>query len=106
MADIRDPEIALQIHGFCGVLNDELMRFQLGMMIDTMYVEVREDEAYLEWIFDNFRFGFSFHHDVGESYWFLVERDPTESSRRYKGDFKAGFVEPVRYVLDYIRDHA
>lgn len=104
--DIKDVEIRMQVSGFCSALSGGLMELQPGIDVSPMYVEIQDDEAYLEWIFDNFRFGFSFHHNISESYWFLVAKDSRESSRRFRGDFNAGFVEPVKYVLDYIRGNA
>ncbi len=104
--DIQDVEIGMQVRGFCSALSAGLVKLQPGIDVSPMYVEIQDDEAYLEWIFDNFRFGFSFHHNGTDSYWFLVARDSRESSRRFRGDFNAGFARPVKYVLDYVRSNA
>ena len=106
IGDVADTEIRMQVRGFCSALSAELVGFQPGIAIEPMFVDVRDDETYLEWMFDNFRFGFSFRHDIADSYWFLVAKDPREGSRRFRGDFKAGFIQPVRYALDYIRCNA
>lgn len=103
---IRDIEIRMQVCGFCSTLSTGLTRLQPGLDLSPMYTELLEDEAYFEWIFDNFRFGFSFRHDSADSYWFLVAKDPRETSRRFRGDFNAGFLPPVEYVLEYIRSNA
>lgn len=106
VVDIHDETIRTQVCDFCNALDSELTEFRSEVDSGSVYVDVREDEAYFEWIFDDFRFGFSFHHDMLDSYWFLVAKDRAESSIRFKGDFNAGFAGPIRYVLDYIRDNA
>lgn len=104
--DIHDSEIRMQVRRFCSILSAGLLRFQPGIRLDPMYVDIGDDEAYFEWIFDNFRFGFSFHHDLRESYWFQVSLDSNGNSSRFRGDFNAGFVPAVRFALDYIGRNA
>lgn len=103
---IADTDIRNQVSGFCSTLSHGLMGLQPGIDVDPMYSEILDDEAYFEWIFDNFRFGFSFLHEPADSYWFLVARDPTEGSTRFEGDFKAGYLPAVMYALSYIGSNA
>ena len=106
LPSIVDPDIRSQVSGFCSTLSHGLVGFQPGIDVSAMYSEILEDEAYFEWIFDNFRFGFSFAHDSADSYWFMVAKDPTEGSVRFEGDFRAGYLPAVSYALSYIGRNA
>lgn len=60
LPSIPDPDIRTQVGGFCSTLSQGLAGLQPGIDVSAMYSEILDDEAYFEWIFDNFRFGFSF----------------------------------------------
>ena len=104
--EIKDTEIRIQAIGFCSALSAGLARLQPGIDMDPMFVEIGDDESYFEWMFDNFRFGYSLKHDISDSYWFLVAKDTETTSRRFKGDFKTGFAPSVDYTLNYIGSNA
>ena len=102
MNDIQDTHIWAQVSSFCNILGSELLRIQQGIRLDPLYVDIDDDEAYFEWIFDDFRFRFSFRHDPKDSYWFRISLDPDGSSSRFRGDFNTGFTPAVRFALNYI----
>ncbi len=104
--NIIDYRIEAQVKGFCSTLSEGLSKLQPGIRMDAMYAEILEDEAYFEWAFDNFRFGYSFRGDLSESYWFMVAKDPDEGSIRFKGDFRAGYLPAIKYTLSYIGSYA
>lgn len=106
LPSISDPDIRTQVGGFCSTLSQGLAGLQPGIDVSAMYSEILDDEAYFEWIFDNFRFGFSFQHDPSDSYWFMVAKDPAEGSIRFEGDFRAGYLPAVGYALSYIGRNA
>lgn len=103
---IEDYEIKTQVMGFCSALSVGLANIQPGIKMDQMYIEICEDEAYAEWIFDNFRFGYSFHHNMDDSFWFMIAKDSDNETTRFKGDFKAGYAPVIDYSLRYIRSNA
>lgn len=60
-----------------------------------------DDEFYLEWIFDNFRFGFDFFEDESQSGWFIVMGGGDEMFRS-GSTFDGDYSRAVRYALDVI----
>ncbi len=103
---ISKPDIRSQVSGFCSTLSHGLIGLEPGIDIGVMYSEIQEDEAYFEWIFDNFRLGYSFLSAPSDSYWFLVSKDPDGDTKRFEGDFRAGYLPAVQYSLSYIRSNA
>ena len=102
LPSIADTGIRDQVVGFCEALDRGLADSEHGIDANPMYSDILDDEAYYEWIFDDFRFGFSFRHDPSDSYWFLVSRDPAEGSVRSEGDFSTGYPTVVGRVLSHI----
>lgn len=96
----NDP-IKNQVEGFCHTLLSESHHVMAEMPL-LEFCPIREDdEFYLEWIFDNFRFGFDFFEDESQSGWFIVMGGGDEmfrSGSTFDGDYGGA----VRYVLDVI----
>lgn len=99
---IPDSEVKAQAEAFCDALSEGIVRLRPEICISPMFADIDDEEAYFEWIFDDFRFGFSFRHESAESCWFLVSLGQDGDVERSSGDFEAGAASVVEYVLNHI----
>lgn len=96
----NDP-IRHQVEGFCHTLSSESHHVMAEMPLPEFCSIREDDEFYLEWIFDDFRFGFDFFEDESQSGWFIVMGGGDEmfrSGSTFDGDYSGA----VRYALDVI----
>lgn len=102
MPGIGEDRIREQVKGFAEALAEGLET--TGPLQDpgSFYVETAPAEAYLEWIFDDMRFGFSFSGDINGTYWFAITIGEDGGTTRRKGDFGGGYAAAVDSVLETI----
>lgn len=99
---IDDPEVRMQATNFCDALSDYISRNDV-MALPSLYFSLDEGDAFFEWIFDSFRFGFLFSSNPEESGWYLVTKAGGRNER-FRSTFKGR--ETMEYVFNYIRANA
>ena len=62
ISNIGDFAVSEQVMAFCDSLSQYLLYNNVTAELPEMYSSINEDEAYFEWIFDQFRFGFLFYN--------------------------------------------
>lgn len=95
---IDDPEVRMQAANFCDALSDYISRNDV-MALPSLYFSLDEGDAFFEWIFDSFRFGFLFRNKPEESGWYLITKVGGKI-KRFRSRFKG--KETVEYIFDYI----
>lgn len=95
--------IRIQVDGFVSCLFNRLSVFDDGINqpLPEFYVMHDEEEFYMEWIFDYFRFGFDFFDSEEDSGWFIVMRDDAGTST-FRSKFHGDYLKPVDYALSVI----
>ncbi len=103
---IEDPKVREQSMGFCNTLCQSIYHFNKTSLpndLPQMYFSDDDGDAFFEWIFDNFRFGFLFCQDDDESGWYLLSKSDGKITRfrsKYRGR------ETIDYILTYIGTNA
>ncbi len=80
---IDDATIKSQATSFCELMSQYIQYTGVTFSLPEMYFTQEDDEAYFEWIFDQFRFGFVFAANPNESGWFQLSSF-NESMERFK----------------------
>lgn len=106
LSDMRHAatdSIRMQVGGFVSCLFSRLSVFdnRINQPLPELYVMHDEEEFYMEWIFDYFRFGFDFFDSEEDSGWFIVMRDDAGTST-FRSKFDGDYLKPVDYALSVI----
>lgn len=92
----------MQVSEFYDILSDGLKRADIDFPLPEMLSIIGPDEFYLEWIFDDRRFGFVFLEDGSKSGCFiLIRRDDDVYRTRFK--FNRDYHKAVDCVISTIR---
>lgn len=103
-ADIeRAPteSIRWQVETFCSCLSAGLSRYGIDFTLPEFFLVVEEDEFYLEWIFDYYRFGFDFFDKEEHSGWFAIV-DRGDDMFRFNARFDGDYRKAIEYALSFI----
>ncbi len=99
---IDDPGVRMQATNFYDALSDCISRND-EMALPSLCLSLDEGDAFFEWVFDSFRFGFLFSGNPEESGWYLVTKAGGRNER-FRSTFKGR--ETMEYVFNYIRANA
>ena len=99
---IDDPAVRMRASDFCDAL-DECISRNGAMALPNLYFSSDEGDAFFEWIFGSFRFGFLFCGRPEESGWYLITKAGGKTER-FRGRFEGR--ETMEYVFDYIGANA
>ncbi|MDO5853913.1 MAG: hypothetical protein Q4Q62_07755 [Thermoplasmata archaeon] len=108
ISDIKEPTVRMQVSAFCEAMCMFMVSKGIGNLDALpMYPELEDDEAYYEWVFDYFRFGFCFLEDPEKSRWFVSEfTEDRVLKSNFMGKFDPGYGETVEYVMNYVRSRS
>ncbi len=95
---INDPRVRMQATNFCDALSDCISRNDV-VALPSLSFSLDEGDAFFEWVFDSFRFGFLFSDNPEESGWYLVTKAGGRNER-FRSTFKG--KETVKYIFNYI----
>lgn len=101
MVKISTDSIRRQVESFCSCLSAGIIRYGIDDTLPEFYIISEEDEFYLEWIFDYFRFGFDFCDDPQLSGWFILMKQ-NDGIFRFNSEFKGDYRKAVDYALSVI----
>ena len=101
MTGIETDSIRRQVESFCSCLSTGIVKYAIDGTLPEFYTIIEDDEFYIEWIFDYFRFGFAFCDDSQQSGWFiLMEQD--DGMFRFNTRFNGDYRDAVDYALSVI----
>jgi len=100
---IENSNVRDQVICFCNDISQYLYYSKVGYL-PNFHFSFDEDDAYFEWIFENFRFGFLFCVDSKDSGWCMVSKSDDGSYERYEGRYRG--KETITFVFKYIMEHA
>ena len=101
---IGNQRVMYQVIRFCAALDSNIGRLHVPAL--PMYIEMDDEDVYLEWIFERFRFGFYFFPDDSESTWGMTVENPDGTISEFGGKFAGRFDEVAGYVIDYAERHS
>lgn len=101
MASIKEDRLKRQVEAFCSCLASGLMNSKIEGTLPEFYLITEDDEFYLEWIFDYYRFGFDFFNDEKESAWFVLMKQD-EGMFRFNSKFNNDYRKAIDYALAVI----
>jgi len=104
VSNIDEQSIQEQVQAFVAALSSSLKVFPIDNELPDLFTDIIPGNAYLEWAFDTFRFGFSFVNNPMESEWFLI---PPEDDIRegYRYFIEGKYQDLADFVLKYIRSN-
>jgi len=93
------------IYTFQKLLRDMVIKKRLSNYLPNMMVEINDDSSvFFEWIFKDFRIGFSIELNVNESSWYLITNKNLEelsvSGSLYAGELSLVITKIIKYVLE------
>ena len=105
VSTINEQGIQEQVQAFVAALSRSLKIVHIDDELPEIFTDLIPGNAYLEWAFGTFRFGFSFVSDPMESEWFLI---PPEDDIRegYRYFIEGKYQDLTDFVLRYIRSNA
>lgn len=101
MMDIGSSSIRIQVESFCSCLSEAIVGHHIVRRLPEFYMIHDDDEFYLEWIFDRFRFGFDFDEDPRLSGWFVLMKCGN-GMFSFNAGFGGNHVDAVDCVLRII----
>ncbi len=105
MSEIQNDSLRQQVESFCSCLSAGLARFGIESTLPVFYTVYEDDEFYLEWIFDYYRFGFDFYEEDNNSAWFVVMKQ-ADDVFRFNAKFDGDYRKAVYYALSVIGKEA
>lgn len=105
LSQVEDIRLQAQTQAFCEQLNLELLHCGLVQELPLLACDLSNPgEAYLEWVFAAFRFGFSFNVDEQKSGWFMISSDPAGGTDQTAQGLLPGRLTAVlEFVVRYIQ---
>lgn len=99
---ISDNVICDQVSTFCDCLSAGMIKFGIEQELPKFNIDIDDDETYLEWTFNFFKFGFLFCSDKIESGWFIIIVKDEDDTFRFNSHFNSKYYDVIEYVLKYI----
>lgn len=101
MSSIMSPAIRNQVGSLCSQISAGLIRFDIQDTLPDFHIEKDDDEFYMEWIFDFYRFGFDFYEDESRSGWFVTIRQngaPYRNHSKFNNDYRSVVEFALRII--------
>lgn len=95
---IESPVIRNQVESLCSQISVGLIRLDVQDTLPEFHIVKEDDEFYMEWIFDFYRFGFDFYEDESRSGWFVTIRQDGAPYRNH-GKFNNDYRSVVEFAL-------
>ena len=95
---IKDPIVRRQAMDFCDLICNYLYRHE-SVKLPNLFFSMDDGDAFFEWIFDNFRFGFLFCKEPKDSGWYLVSK-VNETVERFSSSYRG--KDTIDYIFNYI----
>lgn len=73
--------------------------------LPPLSLDIDEDTAFLEWIFKDFRIGFSLHKNEDQSTWFLITNRNLEEITVFGDLYKDDKFSTIKRVLKYVLEN-
>jgi hypothetical protein len=106
----KHPEVVKQARRLLLIIQDVIASFeQLGFNLGTLprfrAVEEEDESVLIEWVFNNFRIGFTIEPNPGESGWYLVSTQALNevgaSGRLSGANMKKNFIWLLNFVISH-----
>lgn len=101
MPKIHTDSLRRQVEAFCSCLSSALANYRIESPLPVFFQSSEDDEFYLEWIFDYYRFGFDFYDDERDSAWFVVMKQ-ANGTFRFNSHFDGDYRKAIDYALSVI----
>lgn len=101
MLGIQTESLRCQVEAFCSCLSSALVKYGIESPLPVFFQTSEDDEFYLEWIFDYYRFGFDFYDDERDSAWFVVMKQ-RDGTFRFHSHFDGDYRKAIDYALTVI----
>lgn len=98
---IESPAIKNQVESLCSQISAGLIRFDIQDTLPKFHIVKEDDEFYMEWIFDFYRFGFDFYEDESRSGWFVtIKQDgtPYRNHAKFNNDYRSVVEFALRII--------
>lgn len=73
--------------------------------LPPLSIDTDEDTAFLEWIFKDFRIGFSLHKNENQSTWFLITNRNLEEITVFGDLYNDDKFSTIKRILDYVLEN-
>ena len=105
--EARNPSVAKQTRSLLLAMQNtmsafEKWGFELGAAPSLKAYEDDDDSVLVEWIFTNFRIGFTIEPNPKESGWYLVSNKKIKERRAYGPLLKATLDKNLLWLLNFI----
>lgn len=101
--EIREAAIIVLKSIEKGIVDFELQRFQLDHLPELYPVKVDDGSFLIEWIFEDFRIGFSIEPEIEESSWYLVSKNSLGATNAEGIIFLDNQLKaPISWMLKFI----
>ncbi len=98
---VTSPSLRNQAESFCSQLSLGIVNFNIQDSLPEFCISKDEDEFYLEWIFDYYRFGFDFYTEELHSGWFVTIKQEGKPYR-YHAEFNNNYSSVIKFALSVI----
>ncbi|MDO5861918.1 MAG: hypothetical protein Q4Q58_03900 [Thermoplasmata archaeon] len=102
MLAAKTESLRRQVEAFCSCLSSGMLKYRIDWALPQFMLDIDDEEFYIEWIFDYYRFGFDFYDDDSRSGWFALVEQQGDDFFRFHSKFNNDYRKAVDYALTII----